>query len=159
VDALIEPLKRKGVEYEVKEYKGKVRGIEWKTGRTVIVRGEGLPDQEVDEKRLCVFDATPSQLQTAVGEEIGEEEEQDNGTAEDSEGSTAQQKEDGKKNNVDVILLNSTLALEGRRRKPTESFASFNRRRKALFKDAQSFLACGELKSGIDPAGADEHFK
>jgi type II restriction enzyme len=46
-------------------------------------------------------------------------------------------------NSVDVILLDSSLAV-------TLS---------DLEKIPQAYLACGELKGGIDPAGADEHWK
>ena len=45
------------------------------------------------------------------------------------------------KKNIDVILLN------------TASGSS------AALASPASFLACGELKGGIDPAGADEHWK
>ncbi len=46
-------------------------------------------------------------------------------------------------NNVDVVLLDTSLA-------PTF---------KELITIPQSYLACGELKGGVDPAGADEHWK
>jgi hypothetical protein len=46
-------------------------------------------------------------------------------------------------NNVDVVLLDVSLA-------PTF---------KELLTIPQAYLACGELKGGIDPAGADEHWK
>ncbi len=46
-------------------------------------------------------------------------------------------------NNVDVILLDTSLA---------ETL-------KELVTIPQAYLACGELKGGIDPAGADEHWK
>lgn len=45
--------------------------------------------------------------------------------------------------NIDFILLDASSL------KPVER----------LREDACHFLACGELKSGIDPAGADEHWK
>lgn len=45
---------------------------------------------------------------------------------------------------IDVILLG--MSEEGQ----TEA---------AMLADPQSYLACGELKGGIDPAGADEHWK
>lgn len=47
------------------------------------------------------------------------------------------------KNNIDVILLKV---------KPNISIEN-------LLKDKTSYIACGELKGGIDPAGADEHWK
>ena len=46
-------------------------------------------------------------------------------------------------NNVDVILLDSSLAVT----------------LKELVTIPAAYLACGELKGGIDPAGADEHWK
>lgn len=46
-------------------------------------------------------------------------------------------------NNVDATLLD----------------ASNNSDERVLLKDPNSLLACGELKGGIDPAGADEHWK
>lgn len=46
-------------------------------------------------------------------------------------------------NNVDVVLLDTSLA-------PTF---------KELITIPQAYLSCGELKGGIDPAGADEHWK
>ncbi len=46
-------------------------------------------------------------------------------------------------NNVDVVLLDRALA------------STF----KELVTIPQAYLACGELKGGIDPAGADEHWK
>jgi hypothetical protein len=46
--------------------------------------------------------------------------------------------------NVDVILLHQT-----------ESHVSVN----ALLDRKNSYLVCGEVKGGIDPAGADEHWK
>ncbi len=45
--------------------------------------------------------------------------------------------------NIDVILLKRTD------RRPARE----------LLEDRQLYLACGELKGGIDPAGADEHWK
>ncbi|HUS39708.1 MAG TPA: AvaI/BsoBI family type II restriction endonuclease [Pirellulales bacterium] len=47
-------------------------------------------------------------------------------------------------NNIDVILLDVTGTT-----------ASF----RELLESPARFLACGELKGGIDPAGADEHWK
>ena len=47
-------------------------------------------------------------------------------------------------NNIDVILL-ATTGLEQTLREQLE--------------EKQNYLACGELKGGIDPAGADEHWK
>ena len=46
--------------------------------------------------------------------------------------------------NIDVILLNSR-----------ESAAT----EEELLGDKSKYIACGELKGGIDPAGADEHWK
>ena len=45
--------------------------------------------------------------------------------------------------NIDVILLKRTDQRPARE----------------LLEDRQLYLACGELKGGIDPAGADEHWK
>jgi hypothetical protein len=45
--------------------------------------------------------------------------------------------------NVDMILLAGSDTLSNT----------------ALLRDENSYLACGELKGGIDPAGADEHWK
>lgn len=45
--------------------------------------------------------------------------------------------------NIDVILLD----------------ASTNEGEATLLQRASAYLACGELKGGIDPAGADEHWK
>jgi len=50
--------------------------------------------------------------------------------------------------NVDLCLLNWT---------PDEYRARTQRLR--MVKDAQHYIALGELKGGIDPAGADEHWK
>ena len=50
--------------------------------------------------------------------------------------------------NVDLCLLNWT---------PDEYSARTQRLR--MVKDAQHYIALGELKGGIDPAGADEHWK
>jgi len=47
-------------------------------------------------------------------------------------------------NNIDVILLKSSHAEQAG---------------KELIENRESYLACGELKGGIDPAGADEHWK
>lgn len=46
-------------------------------------------------------------------------------------------------NNIDVILLNSSGTSSS----------------EDLLVDKSKYLACGELKGGIDPAGADEHWK
>ncbi|HEV2962359.1 MAG TPA: AvaI/BsoBI family type II restriction endonuclease, partial [Candidatus Angelobacter sp.] len=46
------------------------------------------------------------------------------------------------RNNIDLILLNST----------PEEFSN-------AYKDPHRYIALGELKGGIDPAGADEHWK
>jgi hypothetical protein len=46
------------------------------------------------------------------------------------------------RNNIDLCLLNAT---------PTDL--------KNVLSDAQAYVAFGELKGGIDPAGADEHWK
>ncbi len=47
-------------------------------------------------------------------------------------------------NNVDMILLNA---------------AGTDQSEKTLLTIPERYLACGELKGGIDPAGADEHWK
>jgi type II restriction enzyme len=47
------------------------------------------------------------------------------------------------KNNIDVILLNT----------------SHNEELKDAISECENYLALGELKGGIDPAGADEHWK
>ncbi|MDX9992620.1 MAG: type II restriction endonuclease [Anaerolineales bacterium] len=47
------------------------------------------------------------------------------------------------KNNIDICLLNTS---------PAEAQAT-------NYKLAESYIALGELKGGIDPAGADEHWK
>jgi hypothetical protein len=51
--------------------------------------------------------------------------------------------------NIDVILLDDSKA-DGSGDKERET---------ALLKDPAKYLACGELKGGIDKAGADEHYK
>jgi hypothetical protein len=49
--------------------------------------------------------------------------------------------------NIDIVLLNqSTESLKGNSLK-------------AILNDPKNYLAIGELKGGIDPAGADEHWK
>ena len=45
-------------------------------------------------------------------------------------------------NNIDAILLDTTRAQSGN-----------------LLESPANYLACGELKGGVDPAGADEHWK
>lgn len=50
--------------------------------------------------------------------------------------------------NVDLCLLEWT----------SDQYSSKTNRPK-MIKDAQSYVALGELKGGIDPAGADEHWK
>jgi len=47
-------------------------------------------------------------------------------------------------NNIDVILMNMPPG-----KKPIRQ----------LLENKSGYLACGELKGGIDPAGADEHWK
>lgn len=47
-------------------------------------------------------------------------------------------------NSVDLIMLKAPLGTEDQRQ---------------LVHDPTAFIACGELKGGIDPAGADEHWK
>lgn len=47
------------------------------------------------------------------------------------------------KNNIDIILLNTDTSFEY----------------KNAIQTPQNFIALGELKGGIDPAGADEHWK
>ncbi|WP_324282607.1 AvaI/BsoBI family type II restriction endonuclease [Cyanobacterium aponinum UTEX 3222] len=51
--------------------------------------------------------------------------------------------------NVDLSLLNAS---------PDEIFLTKNQTQSAHYK-AEKFIALGELKGGIDPAGADEHWK
>jgi len=55
-----------------------------------------------------------------------------------------------KRNNIDVIMVDSGVP------RPTHNIWSQQR---ALLSDPRRYLACGELKGGIDPAGADEHWK
>lgn len=55
-----------------------------------------------------------------------------------------------KGNNIDVSLFN-THTSDTRSRSATE--------RKAFVSDPTNYIALGELKGGIDPAGADEHWK
>ncbi len=50
-------------------------------------------------------------------------------------------------NNVDIILLRTPRTIFTR----TEI--------RALLKKKENYILCGELKGGIDPAGADEHWK
>ncbi len=50
--------------------------------------------------------------------------------------------------NVDICLLHST---------PEQYCAKA--KRPSLVRDAELYVALGELKGGIDPAGADEHWK
>lgn len=52
--------------------------------------------------------------------------------------------------NVDICLFRKFSPLP---------VASGHRRLKVFVEDLSSYLACGELKGGIDPAGADEHWK
>ncbi|GIW91257.1 MAG: hypothetical protein KatS3mg109_1689 [Pirellulaceae bacterium] len=47
-------------------------------------------------------------------------------------------------NNIDVILLKALTSKEDPRQ---------------IVHDPAAFIACGEVKGGIDPAGADEHWK
>lgn len=51
-------------------------------------------------------------------------------------------------NNIDLILVRSEKPI-----------SSLNKEIENLKHDPKSFLACGELKGGVDPAGADEHWK
>jgi type II restriction enzyme len=51
-------------------------------------------------------------------------------------------------NNIDLILVKSEKPI-----------SSLNKEIEDLKHDPKSFLACVELKGGIDPAGADEHWK
>jgi len=55
-----------------------------------------------------------------------------------------------KKNNIDVIMVSSGIAH------PTATVWSQER---TLLSNPGTYVACGELKGGIDPAGADEHWK
>jgi len=168
-NALIAALERRKLSCEIKEYKGRVRGIEWITGRKIQVTSGAGVMEEREEKRMIVFDATPRQL-GIVAPDIAVEEVQVEAIMTDAESLDAMPaqaestdaespKDESKKNNVDIIVLDSTHELEKKRRKTEESKASFERRRNNLFKNPKNYLASGELKSGIDPAGADEHFK
>ena len=56
----------------------------------------------------------------------------------------------GEKKNIDVILMDSGI---------TRLTPSLRRLQKILLGNPKTYLACGELKGGIDPAGADEHWK
>lgn len=143
-NALIAALDKSNLKYTLKEYDGRIRGIEWFTGRIIQHDKDGKPlDTSLPERRLMVFDTTPRQL----------------GLSEESSDEEGEAKSDNeKKNNVDLILLDSThYPIKLWRGK--ESKTQFTLRKKMLFKDARNFLAVGELKSGIDPGGADEHFK
>lgn len=59
---------------------------------------------------------------------------------------TGESRKGGK--NVDICLLNST----------PDQYRS-KTKRPAVVRDAELYVALGELKGGIDPAGADEHWK
>ncbi len=50
-------------------------------------------------------------------------------------------------NNVDIILLRTPKIISSR----TDV--------SALLREKENYILCGELKGGIDPAGADEHWK
>ncbi len=54
------------------------------------------------------------------------------------------------KKNIDICLLDCTQA---------EIFLDKNSRLNSAYHTAEKYLALGELKGGIDPAGADEHWK
>lgn len=61
-------------------------------------------------------------------------------------------------NNIDMILLDTTsLSFEGAPKLGTKARKEWELRQ--LKQNPQRYLACGELKGGIDPAGADEHWK
>ncbi len=55
-----------------------------------------------------------------------------------------------KTNNIDVIMINSGVI------KPTPALWA---QAGDLLCEQSRYIACGELKGGIDPAGADEHWK
>jgi type II restriction enzyme len=57
--------------------------------------------------------------------------------------------------NIDVILLD-TVGSGNQRIQFNSSFSATQRQ---LLGKHENYLACGELKGGIDPAGADEHWK
>lgn len=67
--------------------------------------------------------------------------------------------------NIDVILLNTSSVARptGRATKRNStgkpSKAAETTYERALLSEPSNYLACGELKGGIDPAGADEHWK
>lgn len=56
-------------------------------------------------------------------------------------------------NNIDVSVLDASKANRLLNTVPTTD------EEKRLLEQPSNYLACGELKSGIDPAGADEHWK
>lgn len=61
-------------------------------------------------------------------------------------------------NNIDMILLDTTgLSDEGAPKSGTKAYKEWDRKR--ITQNPFRYLACGELKGGIDPAGADEHWK
>jgi len=49
--------------------------------------------------------------------------------------------------NIDIVLLNKSIEV------------TKGKNLKAILDDSKNYLAIGELKGGIDPAGADEHWK
>lgn len=56
-------------------------------------------------------------------------------------------------NNIDIILLDTSQNGNVVNVAPTKGAV------KSLLEISGNYMACGELKSGIDPAGADEHWK
>lgn len=56
-------------------------------------------------------------------------------------------------NNIDVCMVDTSRITDA-------SGASLSKEaEKSLLQEPGNYLACGELKGGIDPAGADEHWK
>ena len=106
------------------------------------------------DNRLLLFDRTPTlhirgeQLEVTVSSSDGED--------------VAETPGEIHLNNIDLILLDTSdiqrtatmwgdiLPLKSNQLKQAE---------KDLLKDPKNYLACGELKSGNDPAGGDEHWK
>ena len=126
----------------------KIRGIAW-------------------HRRLLLFDATPTAVKKVIGDE--------NNMPDDMEKNIEDQvvtKGSERRNNIDVILLAvpDDLVASKQAKEDLRKLASDKHylpvRKKGLPKhyaklleQTSCLLACGELKGGIDPAGADEHWK
>ena len=105
-----------------------------------------LHDDSLDHVRAFAWNTDGSPRILAYNHFVGliRTDEESDGTDEaDKEGRPATSDK-----NVDLCLLNWT---------PDEYSARTQRLR--IVKDAQRYIALGELKGGIDPAGADEHWK